>query len=123
MSGHCQGAGIGGSSWYRMINNISCDTDASQLQTHPRAEVHPPDAGPDPPHARCALGAEDLAAHSAVGIATVRCAELAEDETVMTAANNAPTPKLRTRPRSRGAEWPSKHRGHWPFSTRRDSWQ
>ena len=33
--------------------------------------------------------AEDLAAHSAVGVATVRRAELAEDETVMTAANNA----------------------------------
>ena len=33
--------------------------------------------------------AEDLAAHSAAGVATVRRAELAEDETVMTAANNA----------------------------------
>ena len=33
--------------------------------------------------------AEDLAAHSAVGVATVRRGELDEDETVMTAANNA----------------------------------
>ena len=33
--------------------------------------------------------AEDLAAHSAVGVATVRRAELDEAETVMTAANNA----------------------------------
>ena len=70
-----------------MINNISYDTTSVNMKDRP----HPALTSAQIRAARALLRwrAEDLAENSAVGVATVRRAELAESATSMTAANDA----------------------------------
>ena len=70
-----------------MINNISYDIMSVNMKDRPRPAL----TGAQIRAARALLRwrAEDLAKNSAVGVATVRRAELSEGETSMTAANDA----------------------------------
>ena len=70
-----------------MINNISYDTPSVNMKDRP----HPALTSAQIRAGRALLRwrAEDLAANSAVGVATVRRAELSEGETSMTVANDA----------------------------------
>ena len=70
-----------------MITNISYDITSVNMKDRP----HPALTGAQIRAARALLRwrAEDLAENSAVGVATVRRAELSEGETSMTVANDA----------------------------------
>ena len=70
-----------------MINNISYDIMSVNMKDRPRPAL----TGAQIRAARALLRwrAEDLAKKSAVGVATVRRAELSEDATSMTVANDA----------------------------------
>jgi transcriptional regulator with XRE-family HTH domain len=70
-----------------MINNISYDIMSVNMKDRPRPAL----TGAQIRAARALLRwrAEDLAENSAVGVATVRRAELTESATSMTAANDA----------------------------------
>ena len=70
-----------------MINYISYDIMSANMKDRPRRAL----TGPQIRAARALLRwrAEDLAKRSAVGVATVRRAELSDGETSMTAANDA----------------------------------